>query len=269
MKIFISSILLALAFSANAKNVTFKFNIYSSGPDIYPCNVGLKHEKHGDMVCRTVGDSTICTDDHGSMTSGDQLPDFFVVSYGEWDGWDYTPKKKNIKVRGNYTSNYKTLFGNGEITDINASYGKMIDKLSFNLASERYGADFFVDFCYRRSDFNFDGIKNIAFSAWAWASITDHVGGKYSYTALSDLVTSSEIYCTTGDNENKKFSYEGSTQVMTSSYQSTLNNVRIKGVPNRCVIRSYFSETNYDEERRYQKHGASVEVKAEISEPII
>ena len=269
MKLVLSTVLLLGGLALGAKEVTFKFDIFSSGPDIYPCNVGLKHEKHGGKVFHTVGDSTIATNDHGSTTSGDQLPDYFKVDYGSWDGWDYDLITSNAKVLGSYTNRYAVLFGNGDITQFNSSFGKMIDKLSFNLGSERYGADFFVDVCYRRPDFDYDGMSGINFTAYAWASLTDHVGDAYSYTALAGLKVNSEIYCSTGDDEQGSYYHQGSNGAMSSSFQSTLNNLRISGVPNRCIVRFNFSETNYDNERRYQKHGAAVKVKAEISEPAL
>jgi len=71
MKLIIFLSLFLLSFSSHAKKLTFTFNISSSGPDIYPCNVGLRH-------LETTGGI-----------------DYFQTSYGNWDGWSYVEESSN------------------------------------------------------------------------------------------------------------------------------------------------------------------------------
>jgi len=270
MKLLALAALTLGALNANAITSTFKFEIKSSGPDMYPCNAGLRHLDRGSQVVTNVPDGTLATNDDASNYSGDNLMDYMKADLGTWDGDNFTLTTANKTVVGKYVGGYATLFGNNAaINDLAASYGKRISNLSFNLTTERYGAEFFVDLCYRKPQLALDGVgANV--TTQAWVAITDTNASK-SYVALSNLANKTDVYCSTGDNETGSYSRSSNSflPITSASFAEVLPSAFTNGVPNKCIVRFYFSENGIQNKRSWQQHGASVQVRAEIVEPAL
>ncbi len=191
-------ILMTLASSsAFAVQVNFSFNVSSSGPSIYPCDAGIRHISHTEEICydRTTQNSCnpqdcsdgqecscVCTGGN-DPTDTDYSQDFFNVSYADWA--DNGSPMPTVSTTGITATNdlFARIFANKD------EWGKQITALSFNLGSERYGAEFYLDVCYRGPQINYagNGASN-KFAMNAQSTVTDLISGNgLSYSTLADL----------------------------------------------------------------------------------
>jgi len=152
---------------SQAISLRFKFKVFSSGPSIYACNAGLRHKSRSSKVCYFEGTTNTCTpndctDKTVCNTScvctgndgGDSLMDFMKVEVQDWK--DHKATGDNITATGvqqivknaNYTYGSPGSYSNA-IDDNATTWNKRIDQLSFELGSELYGAEYYVDVCYR------------------------------------------------------------------------------------------------------------------------
>jgi len=201
--------LFAATFSASAIEVSFDFTVFSSGSSIYPCNAGIKHKKANDVVCyeRTnptnscnpnaceTGQSCDCV---CSGTDGSYLMDFTEVSYANWSDHNETyPSSSKASFAANQNKNF--LFSNNVDANGKVSgnyFDKQLTSLNFNLGSELFGAEYYLDVCFRgpQIDYATAGI-NTNWVANAEATIQDLTGGYASYAAVAGLTVDSEIVC--------------------------------------------------------------------------
>ncbi len=242
--------MMGASLDADAISLKFKFKVYSSGPNIYACNAGIRHQATSKQVCYLEGTTEscsksscngnpdcesrcVCTNNNG----GEYLMDYMKVTTADWkDNGDTTPDTnvENItKAAGQATFNSAI---NGE----QAAYAKRIKDLSFNLGSELYGAEYFVDICYRGPQIEYWADNVFAnFSLLAQASATDFfqtapdngtnddtgltipgsVDGK-KYTELSNLKVSAYYTCDLQGEGTYKFAHNGSG-VNSGAYNTT------------------------------------------------
>ncbi|MFV3407064.1 protease [Bdellovibrio bacteriovorus] len=183
MKFAAVAMLLISAQSANAISLRFKFKTFSSGPDIYACNAGLKHNASAHKACYfedtqiactagTCTDATchtrcVCTNDNG----GEYLMDYMKGQYSSWNTGD-------SKWNTNWTATTRQAGQGSFATLVNHedAFANRIKELSFNLGSELYGAEYFVDICYRGPQIEYWEDNVVAnFSLLAQVSATDFV----------------------------------------------------------------------------------------------
>lgn len=228
---------------AFAVSVEFSFDINSSGPSIYPCNAGIKHAKYSERICydRVSGDSCnpadtcvenqecncVCT----GSTSGDgeTRHDYIVVKAAEWtDNGELAGANiaRNIYAPEN---NFNAIFNEG----IKEEWNHQITKMTVNLGSERYGAEFFLDICYRgpQIEYFFDAQNNGGFSPngtgtpnfsmKAQATITDLVSNNgLRYSELADLKVSAVAVC---DQQGKgSYVYAGTGNPLSGTLYDTV-----------------------------------------------
>lgn len=188
MKFAAVAMLLISAQSANAISLRFKFKTFSSGPEIYACNAGLRHKETRHKACYFEDTQTactpqecngtkcdtrcICTNDNG----GEFLMDYMKGSYNTWT--DATPSNNGGFWNTTWTASSKQA-GNGTYaTLVNHpdAFATRIKELSFNLGSELYGAEYFVDVCYRGPQIEYfaDGVP-ANFSLLVQATATDFI----------------------------------------------------------------------------------------------
>lgn len=200
----------ATAFSAQAIEVSFDFSVFSSGASIYPCNAGIKHAKAQEVVCykRTntqqscnpnsceQGQSCDCV---CSGEDGSYLTDFAAAKYTNWTdhNQNYPHQSSSAKIAADGSKNF--IFKNN-VDNNGAKSGNYFDKqlssLSFNLGSELFGAEYYLDVCFRgpQIDYATAGIST-NWVAEAEATINDMTGGYSSYAAVAGLNVTSEIVC--------------------------------------------------------------------------
>ena len=150
MKQLLLSVVLALGLlqSAQAMEVTFNFNAYSSGADIYPCNAGIFHATGSSPGCLLLNTTTPCNSgDPGCVCGGgnaqDRYHDFAMATVTNWD-LTGTP----VVVTAHAYSHVEFGYPNSVVAD-RTDFSHRITNLSFNLGSEAYGAQYYVDICYR------------------------------------------------------------------------------------------------------------------------
>lgn len=283
------------AISAQAIELNFQFKVFSSGPDIYACNVGLKHADPAGQVCYydntnlacQPGDclnndcakhNCICTSNNG----GAYLMDFFHVGYGSWlsNITSQTSKKAG-------QSSYVQLFTDAQAWD------NRIDNLTFNFGSERYGAQYYVDICFRGPQIEYYDLG--VTSNWAittQVNATDFNLNTLRYRQLADLSAKVEYVCDLQGMGNYQHAVNNSGQYDTSDNEAIFGagdtrdakgplafngnaitfhnqNTLINGLysPRFCKVRYYFDENAVQNVRKWQIHGAQVCTFTRIEEP--
>ena len=210
---------LLLAFctsSAFAVDLEFAFDVNSSGPSIYPCDAGIKHMKHNERVCydRVTQNSCdpslctqetqcncVCTGGAGANGDGEYRQDFLKASYATWtENGEYAPSSVITTAVSAAESTFNRIFSGKNEWD------KQLTNLTFNLGSERYGSEFYLDVCYRgpqieyyqaylnaqSSDIN--SFPNFAIKLQS--TVTDLVSTNgLKYSALADLKVKTEVTC--------------------------------------------------------------------------
>lgn len=183
MKLAAAAMLFIAAQNANAISLRFKFKTFSSGPDIYACNAGLRHDASQHKVCyfedtktactpqecngTTCNTRCVCTNDNG----GEYLMDYMKGQYSSWNqstvDWNQTWTSTTAQAG---QGSYNTLVSHGD------AFANRIKELSFNLGSELYGAEYFVDICYRGPQIEYfkDGVT-ANWSLQAQATATDFI----------------------------------------------------------------------------------------------
>ncbi len=170
-----------LSMQAQAVSLRFKFKVFSSGPNIYACNAGLRSPSVNKKVCYFEGTTNTCTPNDCSdgtvcntrcicsgSGGGDYLMNYFAVTTQDWKDNGVSTATNVAKVTGQGGANWTTA-----LTD-SAAWGKSISQLSFNLGSELYNAQYFVDICYRGPQIEYfeDGV-NASFALQVQAAATD------------------------------------------------------------------------------------------------
>lgn len=123
---------------------------------VWACNAGLRHKDHNDQFCFDLNNGGVivanCSGLTSCLCSGDALPQ-------RLNSFDYFSFDMANYYQGNVTSN----FTDGNVTAGVTSYAQASRQqgtqilssqrgVSFNLGSERFGSEYFVDLCYEVLD---------------------------------------------------------------------------------------------------------------------
>ena len=149
---------------SQAISLRFKFKVYSSGPSIYACNAGIRHNIQWNKVCYFEGTNNACTpndckDKTVCNTScvctggdgGNSLMDFMQGTIQPWtdhkaagDNINTSSGASSFSVNAPYQGNYGNMNNN-----LATVFDNRISQLSFELGSELYGSEYYLDVCYR------------------------------------------------------------------------------------------------------------------------
>lgn len=257
--------------NAFAISLVYKFNVNSSGPDLYACNAGIRHQEA--TVCyvrgkpgQTCEPSLYCGPGQNCNISncvclsgqGSNRADQLIAKYTKWTDHDYSNggpvQTKSIVA----TANWQKLFDdadawNYELTtdDIANSNGR---NLTFNLTSEVYNAEYFVDICYRGPRIDLPGSSGGQYSFSASTYGNDSFGELFPdgnlarYLELAKLATKAEVQCyaTPGQFNSPTASWgpfmmNGQTINFTSGFILAT----LPQIPKFCKIRFYYQETSF------------------------
>ncbi len=246
---------------SQAVSLRFKFKVFSSGPDIYACNAGIRHKTHNTKVCYFEGTTTACTEndcrDKGicntqcvctGTNGGESLMDYLKVTSVDWK--DHKAGSDSNTDTGVEQIDKAAAYGGGwsyAINDETSAWNKRIKELSFNLGSELYGAEYFVDVCYRGPQIEYfaDGVTMNA-SLLAQVSATDFLAGGVNpgdnsrdglsipgvvdgktYTDLAGLQVKAYYVCDTQGVGNYKYAHNGSS-ASNGNYNTSVNEADFK-----------------------------------------
>ena len=237
--------LVLVAASTNAAQLSFKFDVNSSGSSMYACDAGLKHTTDNVKVCYDrvaleQGNAVSCTPDFscgtgddcncvctggygvnqaGSVVNNNQgnyRLDYMKASVADWTDNGDIPLESDIatyNVEANESAyNFNTVSG----VSTKSVFKQQITDLEFNLGSEKYGAEYYVDICFRATQitYGYTG-SSISWTANGGVTISDIVGdgtdnftfdgtntASYSteaYQTLSGLEVKAELVCIAKD----------------------------------------------------------------------
>ena len=216
----IAFVLIAVLFSVNsafAVNLKFKLNITSSGPSMYACDAGIKHAPHSQRICydRKTGQSCdvgtcpagstaancncVCTGGANSA-DGEHRLDLMKAGYASWVDNGEVPSSSSIQSKVVYADpyNYKRIFNDKN------EWNNQLTSLEYNLGSERYGTEMYLDICYRGSQIEYFQNAQLGngssdspnHNLLAQATVTDIVTSNgLSYTQLAELKVRVDASC--------------------------------------------------------------------------
>lgn len=293
------ALLLVMVFmsgNASAISLVFKFDVNSSGPSIYACNAGIKHKKSNPRICYNretlaqcnpnlceEGEACNCVCTGNVLTpateGGEWKYDFLAAISADWtDNEELIGDTTKHNVRANNSSNFSTIFD----SDVDA-FEKQLTHLEFNLSSERYGAEYFLDVCYRGPQIDFFGASELGYPDFDYlaygietqVTVTDLTNGDGpKYQDVSDLAVSAEIICDIqgsgshqgGGDNSITFESDYTKSLITNQLFSTNGDV-VNGnkktllgpenAPRFCKVRYFFKESNTDM-RKWKKQKARV-----------
>lgn len=197
---------------ASAVSLQFKIDVVSSGPSIYACDAAIKHASHPQRVCfdRKTGNSCepkncstpqncscVCTGGADSG-AGEYRHDYMKATYSDWvDNGQVTSAPTGKSVFAD--QNFSRLFANSD------EWGKVLHSLEFDLGSERYGAEMYLDVCYRGPQIEYfrdapfgtnAGVTSPNFNIIAQATVTDIASTNgLKYSQLADLKVRVDATC--------------------------------------------------------------------------
>jgi len=174
--------------SVSALEYRFKFKVTSSGPDMYACNAGLRsiplncdicYKENSDgtkvPVARPSSCATTATDCSSRVkcvsrgaNDGESFMNYLKAGKRTWtDHSQAQAARSNVTIQGAANSFQ-------QITSNSAAMDTKIEDLLFELGSEVYSAQYFVDVCYRgpQHEYRADGI-NANFNILANVGSTD------------------------------------------------------------------------------------------------
>jgi hypothetical protein len=175
-----------LSSSAFAVNLQFNFDVNSSGPSIYACDAGLRHEAHASTICYDRETQQACSpstsgEDQNCICSGpsaeEHKMDNMVAGTADWSDNGGAPTNVGTASVPAGDSSFARIFAG------NSEWNKQITSLVFNFGSSRYGSEFYLDVCYRGPQVRQQGSPNHAIALHS--TITDLVAANYS--ELADL----------------------------------------------------------------------------------
>jgi len=291
--------------NAFAVSLTFQFDVNSSGPSMYACNVGIKHaqeskicyDKVSGATCSAAcaaGDTSACAANTSPATcactgedggnQGGTFMDFANVNYGPWsDNQESSTAPNNMKL-SSFSYDWTTLF-----PMTSGAYANQVKDLTINLGSEIYGAEYFVDICYRGAQIDYSDVKDLNFSLIGRVTVTNLKTGT-NYQDLAKLKVQAETkcfmkdafdYCSAdsipgldlcgSDTEHKVIKSSAQVPAYTSAQQIGLLSESSMGsgskrAPKFCYTRYTFSETSHAV-RKWKEQKARVCTYTSISEP--
>jgi hypothetical protein len=197
---------------AQAASLKFKFDINSSGTSIYACDAGLRHPVHAQQICYHKETLNLCTPGPECLqgecncvctgglnnTDGQHRFDSMNVSFANWsDNGSSLPTQSSLSIAAG-TSAFARVFS------ANNEWGKQLTDLEYNLSSELYGAEMYLDVCYRGSQIEHyenslthpgasSDTPNHQFDAQV--TITDLTTGVAKYSTNANLKVKAKVIC--------------------------------------------------------------------------
>ncbi len=209
--------------NAFAVNLTFQFDINSSGTTLYPCNAGIRHLEPA-KICydrvsgnsctpscaqgnttgctgTTTPQSCVCTGE-GTGNYGSWKLDFLNAKTADWvdNSSPATGFTTHILDAPNSSSAFNQLFANDGL-----SFGKQITELTMNLGSEVYGTEYFVDMCFRGPQIDYTNAPSLNFGVKGKVTVTNlrsSETGAPNYQDVAKLNSKAEIKCFMTDSFN-------------------------------------------------------------------
>jgi len=307
MKKFLSltvALLILTVQNASAVSLTFQFDVNSSGPSMYACNAGIKHgieakvcyDKVAGLSCTPAcakGDASACAANTSPATcactgeengnQGGSFMDFANVNYGAWsDNQESSTAPSNKKLSSGFGYDWSSLF---PMTA--GAYNNQIKDLTINLGSEIYGAEYFVDICYRGAQIDYSALDTLNFSLLAKVTVTN-LKDETNYQDLSKLKIKAETKCVMQDSfnycsfdsipgldlcgspESHNGTFSSGEDRSTTAQQLSLINVKTMGekssrAPKFCYTRYSFSE-NSKTVRKWKEQKARICTYTQITE---
>ncbi|MCR9205930.1 MAG: hypothetical protein NXH75_15210 [Halobacteriovoraceae bacterium] len=239
------------------------------GLKVWACNAGLRHEDHNDTLCfdQNTGDEVSnCDGIENCLCSGNELSQVLNI----FDTFSFA---KAGYSQGNILSNFlseRKEAGRNSFSQASQSQGQEIlnDELgvTFELGSERFGSDYFLDLCYE--------ILNPALALLPMRVTVDMVlkadvfNGTAGYLSSAQVTQRSGIFC--DDNLLGPYSYNNSPLYMTSHLpfdSGTRSFSTIITGKRSCFSRLRFTENQNSILRPTDKKQVTVEAKLDI-EPV-
>ena len=253
---------LALSVSAQAKELTFFFDVHSSGPEIYPCDAGHWQGDNG-QYCHYKGTAAACSPDQfgktiGEISPGQDIKDYlgapidpvskvhacictgkngggYLMNFmrykaAKWVGgttggdnhmgWSTaTSGVANQPSAGAGTTVASKVWGTTDAKNVPQEFKTQLEAVTFNFGSELYGANYFVDFCYRGPQLPYytdgNGLDAPAyFSSLAHVTKTNPFGTgdgtkTLDYTQLSKVGMQWELVCDHQGDGTYKYDHSG------------------------------------------------------------
>lgn len=274
---------------------------------MYACNAGIKHaqeakicyDKVAGLTCTpacAAGDTAscsantspatcACTGEEGAGNQGGSFMDFANVNFGDWsDNQESSTAANNSKLSGGFGYDWASLF-----PMTTGAYAKQIKDLTINLGSEVYGAEYFVDICYRGSQIDYSNLPNLNFGLIGRVTVTNLKTGT-NYQSLAGLKVKAETKCIMNDafdycsadtipgvdlcgstNPHTTIASSALMSATTSANQMDLLNTPTMGsgskrAPKFCYTRYSFSETSHAV-RKWKEQKARICTYTRISEP--
>ncbi|OIQ20417.1 MAG: hypothetical protein BM556_00295 [Bacteriovorax sp. MedPE-SWde] len=299
--------MLLTAVSANAVNLAFKFDVTSSGNSMYACNAGLKHTNPAGRVCynretlNSCDPTSVCTDgqdcncvctggglgDDYVSHAGEYRLDFFTASHANWTDNGVAPSNiQNVKYTASKNS-FRTLFSDS------SKFGKQLTSLSFALGSERYGAEYFVDVCFRATQIDYPtSFNNSDYLNWAimgGVTVTDistqlaggtfdinavnnnNVYSSQSYQDLSGLQVRASLYCKAKGKNAPVKNYTTQWTNFNDGQLKRLINDSTREDLKGCYFRYSFRESTVagiNSVRKWKKQKAQICTYSSVNEPL-
>jgi hypothetical protein len=262
----ISSVVLA-----DNVNPSVSFNVTGGEQeawDPYVCNVGMRHVDGGINICRhietretcTVADGNIpscCADDptkcECTTSKGRFMLDFIRFSDLNSDNnvhilnASFDPDSPlNMIFTGIYDD---------AIPMFDATPYPVISELRYNLSSEIYGAEYFLDVCYPAPG----ECKAVTYDK-TYIQSTDFIGGNLSYAGLAHPTIKIEQVGGSSDCLSGVINQPMLSSSIINIIEES-NPIKIEGEIAGCVIRFYFDETNTLAMRKWQRHDQTYKIK--------
>ncbi len=268
-KLMVAAVILMAYQSAFAVSLVYKFNVNSSGPDMYACNAGIRHVES--TVCHIRGNPNVTCDPTLSCGPGQNCnisncictqgqdsnrADQVLAKYTKWTDHDYSAagplQSKSLIANGNWQQLFTdTDAWNWELTsdDIANTSGR---NLVFNLTSAAYGTEYFVDICYRGPRIDLPGSTGGVFAFGASTYGDDSFGEQFPdgvlarYLELAKLSTKVQVQCYSQPGNFTTPIGTWGPQLMSGQTVNFVNNYTLASLPNIpkfCKVRYYYTET--------------------------
>lgn len=210
--------------SAHALQLTFNFGVQSSGGVLYACNAGIKYTDPTTEVCYIPNTTTTCdplTDDNCVCSNS--------VGSEQWKSVILRAATSSLSAAPSSSQTSYVPTASGTFTQLatDNTFGTRIDSMSIDLGSERYGAEYFVDFCYHGSQIEwYRNSVHINTRLTAALGATDIASGQYR--TLSGLNYTVQTYCDQQGAGTRKWAHDGTTASPASpvydNYSSNMDN---------------------------------------------
>jgi hypothetical protein len=199
--------------NAFAVNLTFQFDVNSSGPSIYACNAGIKHVQNANVcfdritggtctpscangvaaacTAPTTPQSCVCTgEDNGNQ--GTWRLDYLNAGASNWvDNSEGGGLGTAAKISAPNSTAFATLFPNDGV-----AFGKQLTTMTVNLGSEVYGSEYFVDVCYRGPQIDYTNVSDLNFAIKSKVTVTNLRGNNSpNYQNVALLAGKAEVRC--------------------------------------------------------------------------